>query len=136
MENHYHKKVLLLKFFGLFSKSRNRASLSTKVSQIFNVLKTREGAYLPYLSIQKFLAEATRPQSSSNKGQKANFCNVPISATYEQIIQISTKVVHKWCLQEQDKKWFCGLYEDYRSSKGNSLQSDPFMLCIEWQICS
>ena len=54
------KKVLLVIFFGLFSKMRNRAYLSTKVSKIFFVMKTREGAYLPYLSIYKFLG-ATAP---------------------------------------------------------------------------
>ena len=52
------KKVLLVIFFGLCSKMRNRAYLSTKVSKIFFVMKTREGAYLPYLSIYKFLTLA------------------------------------------------------------------------------
>ena len=36
---------------------RNRAYLSTKVFKIFFVMKTREGAYLPYLSIYKFLGQ-------------------------------------------------------------------------------
>ena len=67
---------MLVIFQVLFSKMRNmatlnigkimsRATLSTKVLQKFGVYKLIDGAYLPYLSIYKFLLPTTTIYSQS-----------------------------------------------------------------------
>jgi hypothetical protein len=61
--------------------------------------------------------KAAKAKPSSNKGSKANFYQVPISATYQHNIQISTKIDHRWCLSEQEKNWLYSLFLACRASK-------------------